>query len=48
MTSRHVKKPYKTNEKRGFSKAKKRVAKTLMKPVEMKTFGAKNVKWLPR
>ena len=34
----NVGKPYKTNGKHGFSKCTKRIAKTLIKPVEMKTF----------
>ena len=35
-----VGKPYKTNGKRGFSECKKRIAKTLIKPVENEAFWA--------
>ena len=34
----NVGKPYETNGKHGFSKTKKRVAKTLIKPVEFQDF----------
>ncbi len=45
MTFHHVEKPYKPNGKRGFSKTKKRVAETIIKPVENEYFGVKIAKW---
>ncbi len=38
MPFRHVEKPYKPNEQRGFSKANTAFAETLIKPVENEDF----------